>query len=266
MGSSKETQPNRGTTVILFGPQILSFKEESLEELRMTLSNGTSLHWILEAVEDLPRCWNTITQNFPKLSALPGENLLADLNDWLKNGRYKTQGDFNLPNLVLTPLVVITQLAQYWRFLKLNHKVDAENGDLQASIIQRNTETLGFCTGLLSAFAVSCSSDEHGLKRYGAAVIRLAMLIGAIVDAQDASDDVRGRAISYTLAWASEEQGAEMRRIIDEYPEVCLPYDKLLEAHEIRGHRLTFIHPRHMYQFNTMKEELLSPHQSAQPQ
>ncbi|KAI0117598.1 hypothetical protein F4776DRAFT_673079 [Hypoxylon sp. NC0597] len=228
MGASKETQPNRGTTVILFGPQILSFKEESLEELRTTLSNGTSLHWILETVEDLPRCWNTITQNFPKLSALPGENLLADLNDWLKNGRYKTQGDFNLPNLVLTPLVVITQLAQYWRFLKLNHKVDAENGDLQESIVQRNTETLGFCTGLLSAFAVSCSSTEHDLKRYGAAAIRLAMLIGAHVDAQDASDDVHGRAISYTLAWASDEQGAEMRRIFDEYPEayVSVQYDE----------------------------------------
>ncbi|OTA97708.1 hypothetical protein M434DRAFT_65040 [Hypoxylon sp. CO27-5] len=214
MSASKETQPDRGTTVILFGPQVLSFNEESLEKLRTTLSKGISLDWILETADDLPQYWNVITQDFPKLSTLPGEKLIADLNNWLKNGRYKTQGDFNLPNLVLTPLVVITQLAHYWRYLKLNH--------------QRDVETLGFCTGLLSAFAVSCSSTEHDLKRYGAAAIRLAMLIGAHADAQDASDDEHGRAISYTLAWASDEQSAEIRRIIDEYPEayISVQYDE----------------------------------------
>jgi hypothetical protein len=47
------------------------------------------------------------------------------------------------------------------------------------------TETLGLCTGLLSAVAVSSSVNKTQLHNYGAVAIRLAMTFGALVNTED---------------------------------------------------------------------------------
>ncbi|XDG01217.1 hypothetical protein ABKA04_000832 [Annulohypoxylon sp. FPYF3050] len=216
--------------VVLFGPQVASFDKQSLDKLRESLFKDTSLHWIQDTVADLPRLWDAILESFPDLNGLPGKKILSDFETWLRNGVDKRQSDKKLPNIVMTPLVVIAQLTQYRRYLELNSKGVAEPGtrDLHASFIQQDVETLGFCTGLLSAFAVSCSYNECDLKKYGAVAIRLAMLIGAFVDVQDTYDDTYGRAQSYALAWNSDEQGAEMKRTIVRFPEayISVQYDE----------------------------------------
>ncbi|KAI1454970.1 hypothetical protein F4805DRAFT_460210 [Annulohypoxylon moriforme] len=225
---NRGTEAGHGTTVVLFGPQVLSFNKQSFDKLRASLLGETSLHWIQETVTELPHLWEAITQSFPKLSALSGETLLSDLDKWLKNGVDNDQGDTRLPNIILTPLVVITQLTQYWQYLELNSKGVVGARDLHPFSAQRDIETLGFCTGLLSAFAVSCSFNEHDLRKYGAVAIRLAMLIGAFVDVQDVSDDAHGRAESYAMAWNNDEQDAEMMRLIERFPEayISVQYDE----------------------------------------
>ena len=94
-----------------------------------------------------------------------------------------------------------------------------ERHDLHGSNKQ-NTETLGFCTGLLGAIAVSSSATQAQFQHYGAVAIRLAMLIGALVDAQDKSEDLYGESKSFSAAWNSPECGAEMTRILERFPEV----------------------------------------------
>ncbi|KAL4998839.1 putative polyketide synthase [Aspergillus recurvatus] len=210
-----------GNTLLLFGPQSLSFNKHSFDELRSTVSEGRLYRWIPEAVAELPTYWTVVCQHLPQLKSLDGEHWLADLDRWFRTGRYPETNP-TLPNTLLTPLVVLTQLAQYARSLELGQSFDATVGSSNAFSVPPNASTLGFCTGVLSAFAVSSSASQEDFAKYGAVAVRLAMLIGALVDAQDASDEIYGRAKSYATAWNSAEQGADLSRIIDQFPEAYI--------------------------------------------
>lgn len=207
-----------GTKVLLFGPQGLAINEESASQVRSTLLDTPGFSWIVDTIAKLPAYWNTLSEAVPRLEQLPGAKLLEDLDTWLRTGEF-TQTSFPLPNVVLTPLVVIIHLTQYLKFLALIQPNSPECHRLQASF-KHDAETLGLCTGLLSAAAVSCSADEAELQHYGAVAIRLAMLIGALVDAQDVSADLQGGSKSFSVAWSSPESGAEMTKILKSFPEV----------------------------------------------
>ena len=220
MTAAPITSPDLGTTVLLFGPQALSFSPESLKILRTVLTDSEEYQWMLDTVAELPNHWNTIITKLPKLQEIPGERLLQDLNTWIRSGVVE-QAMFQLPNILLTPLVVITQLTQFFQYLLLsmsNASVQAK--DLHSAFVERNVETVGFCTGLLSASAVAKSSDQAAFRRNGAVAVRLAMLIGALVDAQDASDRLHGRSKSFAAAWTTPAMAAELVRILDGFPEV----------------------------------------------
>ncbi|MCJ1251634.1 hypothetical protein MMC30_008869 [Trapelia coarctata] len=208
------SHPTLGTTILLFGPHFLSFNEESFDQLRSTLLDSPGHRWMLHTIAELTGYWATLSKAFPSLQTVPGAKLLADLNDWLVTGSF-TQATFPLPNILLTPLVVITQLTQYSRYLTLARP---DSRDKHTSF-QQNSETLGFCTGLLSALVVSSSGNQAQFQQHGANAIRLAMLIGAVVDAQDTSANFHGESTSFSAAWNSPESGAEMTWILKGFPE-----------------------------------------------
>lgn len=207
-----------GTNVLLFGSQALAFNEESFRHLRSTLLDSPDNRWSLDIIAKLPGYWDPLSKSVSKLQHFPGAKLLQELNDWLKTGEV-TQASFPLPNILLTPLVVITQLTQYSRFLELAQPDCPEPRDLHASF-KHNAETVGLCTGLLSALAVSSSGNQAQLQHYGAVAVRLAMLIGALVDAQDTSADLQGESKSFSVAWNSLESGLEVTAILQRFPEV----------------------------------------------
>lgn len=162
----------------------------------------------------------TLLIKFPQLQKIPGEKLLNDLDSWFETG-IVDQATFRLPNILLTPLVVLTQITQFSRYLSLSlSNSESQAGDLHTAFAQRNSETVGFCTGLLSASVVSSSSNQSEFRRYGAVAVRLSMLIGALVDAQDASDQLHGRSKSFAAAWSSPAMAEELVRILDCFPEV----------------------------------------------
>ena len=212
--------PDSGTIVLLFGPQALSFSQESLKSLRTALTESEDYQWVLDTISELPSHWNTLVTRFPKLQEIPGEKYLHDLDTWFRTGVVE-QAAFQLPNILLTPLVVLSQLAQFSRYLSLSlSNASLQAQDLHTTFVQRNVETVGFCTGLLSASVVSSSSNQAAFRRNGAVAVRLAMLIGALVDAQDASDRLHGRSKSFAVAWTSPDMEAELVRILDGFPEV----------------------------------------------
>lgn len=263
----------QGTTVLVFGPQAISFNQQSLGKLRRSLSRGdvSQYRWILDTVAELPSYWAALTSKLPEIAdAIPGERLLADLDSRLRKTHLGDGGDSNgsglgeddddcneegragednLPNMVLTPLVVLTQLTEYLRYLELNqlrNGGDSQSGngsgtgvDLQAGLLDRQNsgsrarkvETLGFCTGLLSAFAVASANNQAEFEKYGAVAVRLAVLIGALVDAQEVQGQRlgRGQSKSYAAAWRNSQQAEEMTRIINGlFPEayVSVRYDE----------------------------------------
>jgi hypothetical protein len=224
------SHPISGTTVLLFGPQAPFFSEKSAGQLRSTLLDTPGHRWILDTIAELPGYWEALSKVFPKLQTIPGAKLLDDLNNWLRTARF-LQASFPLPNILLTPLVVIAELTQYLRYLELGGLESDEQRQGLYAYSKQNAETLGFCTGLLSALAVSSSANQAQFQQYSAVAIRLAMFVGALVDAQDKSATLHADWTSFSSMWNSPESKAETTRILKCFPEVKIPGI----AHLLRG-------------------------------
>ena len=208
----------RGTKVVLFGSQALTLDEASANQLRSTLLGRPVSEWALNAIIELPRYWDDLCEAVPNLQHIPGAELLDDLKFWIETGKFK-EASFPLPNILLTPLVAITHLTQYETLLEKEQKDVPGSHDPFASA-KEDTETLGLCTGLLSAAAVSCAEDLMQLHHYGAVAVRLAMAIGALTDAQDKLAGVDGVSKSFSAAWSSTESGVEVEKILKRFPDV----------------------------------------------
>ncbi|KAI1152043.1 putative polyketide synthase [Nemania diffusa] len=211
-----------GTTVLLFGPHALSFNVESLQTLRDFIHEADNCKWMLVVVSELTLQWKQLAERFPKLREIPGEKLLDELNSWFR-GEKIDKANFQLPNILLTPLVVLTQLTQFVRYLSYSRSgTSTQAADLFSSLAGRNIETVGFCTGLLSATTVSSLVDQASFEQYGAVAVRLAMMVGALADAQDISDRLHGLSKSFAVAWASQDMAKEMVRVLDCFPEAYI--------------------------------------------
>lgn len=232
---------------LIFGPQTLDFDEALATELRLMLLTTPSLEWSVDAMLQLPHHWESVSRTLPVLKKFPGLQHMEALSTWLRVGEFP-EGSFPLPNMVLTPLVVISHLAQYSTFLDLLHPKASQRYHPQLPFRHR-AETLGLCTGLLSSAAVSCSVNRAQLEAYGAVAIRLAMAIGAFVDAQDMEADPEGAWKSVSIGWNSKEVVNEMGRILNEFPEVRCP--KYLIEHVYTYFRTN----RHMCPFSPKREE-----------
>lgn len=115
--------------------------------------------------------------------------------------------------------MVLIQLKQYWRYLELLHQGQPLR-DLQASVVvvsksNSKFETLDFCFGLLGpALSVASASNGQDFQKYGATAVRLAILMGALIDARDVWKKTSGYSISFTITWLGSKQADEVRRII----------------------------------------------------
>ena len=214
-----DSHPVGGNTVLLFGPQALSFREASFCRVRLSVSKSPTCQWILDAIEDLPNQWNILRKEFSKLSVVPGAELLQELRSWFRNGAMKQKADNLLPNILLSPLVVLIQLTQYAEHLEFAKADYRPNHQDVFARRQPGTETLGFCTGILSAVVVSCCTNQYDFEKLGATAVRLAMLVGALVDAQEVHDK-HGESRSLATVWKSHESSLQMSNILERFPEV----------------------------------------------
>ena len=204
--------------ILVFGPQALTFDVGSFNKLRSQLQETPRYRWVLNTVAALPSDWNTLSSSITKLQHSNGKKLLEDLNEWLRGGEVP-QSSFPLPNILLSPLTVIAQLTQHSAFFKAAFPDLPDTYELPASI-KASTETLGLCTGTLSAFAAACSSSLAELQHHGAVAVRLAMLVGALVDAAEVSPNSEGKSTSFSASWNSAESSGTVKEILEKFPEV----------------------------------------------
>jgi hypothetical protein len=207
----------KGTNrILLFGPQALSFEIEDLKKLRSTIVDEQEHSWILDVITGLSMYWEKFEYIFPKLKVIPGRKLLKDLDDALRTGDL-THLPSSLPNILLSPLVVLTQLIQYTKYLKIKNR-EEEQPDLYA-IDNPDAETIGYCMGMLTAMTISSTTGVTEFQRYGAVAMRLAVLISGLVDAQEVSNEQKeSRALA--TVWTSQESKMELEKILQEFPEV----------------------------------------------
>lgn len=203
----------RGETVLLFGSQSLSFDANSFNVIRTSLEKEENLRWIRHTVADLPSVLSTALQHVPNLKDCEtwACSMVQKLNDWLDSGHQPSSLDPSaLPNTILTPLVVILHLSQYMRYLTASSS-DQDNKLFSERQLE-TYETLGLCTGLLSSLAVSSSRTRLQLEKYGSVAIRLAMLVGLVVDARNQSTS-HWPSRSIAAMWYSEEQKMRMLEV-----------------------------------------------------
>jgi hypothetical protein len=212
------THPRQKPKVFLFGPQALALDAKFFHQLRLSLHADQHAKWALSIVSELLQVWESLIQTVPKLQHLNGAQLLRDLNQGLQTGEI-SPSLFPLPNILLSPLVVIAQLTQYVNLLMAALPNLGETDEFPASVTE-TAETLGLCTGILSAFAVSSSSSLAQLYKNGAVAVRLAMLAGALVDAEQISPDSDRAATSVSVSWNGVEPRATLSRVLKECPEV----------------------------------------------
>jgi acyl transferase domain-containing protein/thioester reductase-like protein/acyl carrier protein len=211
-------------TVFLFGSYTGAMTEEAIGKLVRPILDGPDRSWILATTADLPKYLEAIEKKIPAVAQyIAGHKQLSDLDGWLRHGTALWKEDGPLPNIIISPLLVLTQIAQYWRYLE--HQV-AQTGEV-ASDVQAHTlassatkvEALGYCGGLLAAFAVASAHDRAEFERYSAVAVRLAMVLGAVADARERLDVARGKggSLSLAMAWTGSRQGDEVRQIVDSF-------------------------------------------------
>ncbi|PGH13810.1 hypothetical protein AJ79_03378 [Helicocarpus griseus UAMH5409] len=237
------TNDGKKAAIFLFGSQVESLSKESLDEIRSTRLDYLSREWILDTVAGLPGYWDALAEKIPKIttdiSGVRGRELLENLDAWLRgvatrndtttassnseqeDNQNQDDDDLirmlkDLPSVALSPLVVLTQLAQYRRYLERNRQ--SGTTDMHASLVAaKQTSSLGFCMGMVAAFAVASASNAEQLDKYGSVAVRLAMLGGALIDAQDAANKQLGLgpSRSYVTAWHAAAQREQLQRIVD---------------------------------------------------
>lgn len=213
----------KSQTVLLFGPQLCSIDHESLLQTRQRLIEAQRSRWLLETIHELPTHWHTLCARFPSINPVTTASQLEHLSLFFKTGAIHPSLD-QLPNAILTPMVVLCQLLQYEQYA-LHHfsAGDIAVGDFVAALGREAVEAVGFCTGLLSAFAVASSASQTELQHYGAAAIRIAMLIGALVDEREApsgGEAHRGPSQCLSVMWNSPQSGALVEDIVEQFSEV----------------------------------------------
>lgn len=209
------------STIIVFGPHVGTiFTKEHVEKMVRPLATGQHREWILEAIADLPQYWDALLSKIPEVADVLPEipKGLADLDAWFRHG--STDISATLPRPVLGPVVVLTQLTQYWQFLELTHKGDPTE-DVLASRTASSTEnfvSLGFCAGLIPTLAAASAHNREEFQRYAAVAMRVSMLIGGLIDAREVWDKAMGKggSVSLATAWTGEKQAETVRRICDE--------------------------------------------------
>ncbi|GKT67239.1 hypothetical protein ColTof3_14578 [Colletotrichum tofieldiae] len=222
----------KSQTVLLFGPQLCSIDHESLLQTRQRLIEAPRSRWLLDTIHELPTHWHTLCARFPSVNPVPTASQLEHLSLFFKTGAIHPSLD-QLPNAILTPMVVLCQLLQYEEYALHHFSVGgAAVGDFVAALGQEAVEAVGFCTGLLSAFAVASSASQTELQQYGAAAIRIAMLIGALVDEREtpSGDEAhRGPSQCLSVMWNSPQAGALVEDIVEQFSEnafISVKYDE----------------------------------------
>lgn len=221
------------STILVFGPHVgTNFTRGHVEKMIRPLSQGQHREWILETVAGLPTYWDALVAKIPEVAEVLPQvpQSLANLDAWFRHegppthtGTAADNDTVELPLAALGPVVVLTQLVQYWQYLELTYKGERGGptvaGDVLASrsSVKGTTVSLGYCSGLVPAAAAASARNRDQFERYAAVAMRLSVLIGGLTDAREAWDMAlgKGTCVSLATAWVDPKQAEDVVRITE---------------------------------------------------
>ena len=209
-------------SLIIFGPQTTWPTSEYLVQLRAVLLLEPRLRTFLLAIKELPDFWQGLVDHDPRLSKLQGLKHFRDLREWIEHGNFSSTSGVP-PNILSMPFTVVIQLVQYFHYL--------DNGISHAQVLEsvRLGGAQGFCTGILTAFAVACSKNEEDVNVHGGIALRLAVCIGAYVDLDGCSANGTCESSSLAVRWKSAAGHDRVLEVLRNYPDVRTPRDGTLK-------------------------------------
>ncbi|KAM5443073.1 Type I Iterative PKS [Microsporum ferrugineum] len=204
---------NRRVCSAWFRPQGM-ITSKMLMESRTLLRETPGLVFLLNAIFELPGLWPVIVEAMPQLCKLPAQEKLTELCRFFKGGQLPVLTE-PISNLLQSPLSVIIQIVGYLRkfnhgFGNTSHLVDVQ----------------GFGLGFLTAIVISCSKSEADFQELAPKAVRLALCMGAIVDA-DALENGHGPVSAIPFRQGSATQPQDLKDILDIYPKAyisCISY------------------------------------------
>ncbi|THD00110.1 hypothetical protein EYZ11_000435 [Aspergillus tanneri] len=180
--------------VFLFGCQCLSFTRDDFLHLRAVVLDDHG--WALQVLAELPVYYHLAAQSLPQLNDIPGYQQLVQLHERFRSGDLAEQ-TFPPPYIQLAPLLMLTHFTQYAQYKRWTKTEPVEN--------------VGFCIGLLSA--VVASLDEE----YVAVAVRLAMILGALGDAQQMNEE-------YTSLATVLKENQDLSSVLADYESTITVY------------------------------------------
>ncbi|PGH15187.1 hypothetical protein AJ79_02552 [Helicocarpus griseus UAMH5409] len=214
---STKRRKQHGGHLFLFGTVTAAHNADCIRDLRRYLDETPSLEWIQDTISELPGFWDLLVSKRPDIDgSFSGREILADFDRWLRQGFNYGEDPISLGNTILLPLVVMVGLTEFWQYIESANP--GKEDPLQEYLTQLRAEkpveadeasstgAIGICV-----YAVASSHTRLDFEKYGVVAIRLAMMIGAATDAQNAW---HGQAKSYVAAWRTPQQEEQMKRAI----------------------------------------------------
>ncbi|KAL4919042.1 hypothetical protein BDW62DRAFT_200193 [Aspergillus aurantiobrunneus] len=219
---SKGTAKAKGNVVLVFGCQWLTFTAADFRQLRATVLDNPEHHWMLDVLGELSGYYRVAAEEkyLPSLRTIRGEEELQALETWFRCDDLST-AKFPLTYTQLAPLLMMTHFVQYAQYSKLTkpHRRQKECGEGTSPVV----EIVGFCIGFLSGVVVSAAKTD-GLRRFGSVALRLAMLLGALGDVQEAEQEYT----SLATGWKTSQLEGELGELLEKHPGsyVTVRYDE----------------------------------------
>lgn len=200
-------------SLLLFGSQTTWPSSKQSLHLRRALLGEPLLRTFVEAIRNLPEFWSVLVKSDPALQSVTGLEAFKVLRHWLDHGNLVWNAG-PPPNVLCTPLTVIIHLIHYFHYLASTESSVAHADlirELQMGGIQ------GFCTGFLSAVALSCSENEEDVSTFGAVALRLAVCIGAYVDQHSRSGSSQSETVCLAVRWKSDAGKEKLTEVLSRH-------------------------------------------------
>uniref|UniRef100_A0A0B7KIC6 Uncharacterized protein n=1 Tax=Bionectria ochroleuca TaxID=29856 RepID=A0A0B7KIC6_BIOOC len=228
MADSKTQTAMASKNLLLFGPGALTLDEAYYNRILSFMKGKSKSQWALDAIDDIGNYWESVCELIPKLEQVSGMSDAQRLADWIRKGIIPSKSTVsNLPNSILGPLVIISQLVEYIQYITSSSKSSHNETNKFHKPSKTNTETVGCCLGVFSALVVSSSSSWRQFHHNASAVLRTVFILGALSDLQD-TDDKSGPSVSLIAFWRGGRSLSDLEKALEKHPEayVSVLYDE----------------------------------------
>lgn len=210
--------------LLLFGPGAMTLDEAYYNRILSFMKESSKSQWALDAIDDIENYWGSVCELIPRLEQVSGVSDAQRLAGWIRKGAIPSQSTVsNLPNSILGPLVIISQLAEYIQYITSSLKASQSETNKFHKPSKTNTETVGCCLGVFSALVVSSSSSWSQFHHNASAVLRTVFILGALSDVQD-TDDKFGSSVSLIAFWRGGRSLSDLEKALEKHPEVIPKY------------------------------------------